>query len=94
MPDTRIMPAEWSQDVASVLMAYPHENTDWAYMIDEARSCFNEIIKCIVEQAGLTVVIALLTHRRRGNLYLIYQKTRYFLWMCQPMTHGHVISAP
>ena len=58
MPDTRIMPAEWSQDVASVLMAYPHENTDWAYMIDEARSCFNEIIKCIVEHAGLTVVIA------------------------------------
>lgn len=58
MPETgRIMPAEWSNDVASVLIAYPHENTDWAYMLDEARSCFNQIINSIVEDAGLIAVV-------------------------------------
>ena len=58
MPDPRrIMPAEWSNDVASVLIAYPHENTDWAYMLDDARKCFNEIIRSIAEDAGLTAVV-------------------------------------
>lgn len=51
------MPAEWSEDVASVMIAYPHEGTDWGYMLDEARGCFNEIIKGITVEAGLHAVI-------------------------------------
>ena len=53
----RIMPAEWSKDITSVLIAYPHENTDWAYMLDEARECFNNIIKGITDDAELTAVV-------------------------------------
>lgn len=57
MSENRLMPAEWSQDVASVLLAYPHASTDWAYMLDEARECFNNIIRAVIETAGLTAIV-------------------------------------
>jgi agmatine deiminase len=40
------LPAEWEiQD--GVLMAWPHEGTDWAYMLDDIRPVFIDIIKQI-----------------------------------------------
>ena len=40
------LPAEWEiQD--GVLMAWPHEGTDWAYMLDDVRPVFAEIIRQI-----------------------------------------------
>ncbi len=39
-------PAEWeAQD--GVLMAWPHEGTDWAYMLDDVRPVFADIIRHI-----------------------------------------------
>jgi agmatine deiminase len=41
------LPAEWEiQD--GVLLAWPHEGTDWAYMLDDVRPVFVEIIRQIV----------------------------------------------
>ncbi len=41
------LPAEWEiQD--GVLLAWPHEGTDWAYMLDDVRPVFSEIIRQIV----------------------------------------------
>jgi agmatine deiminase len=40
------LPAEWEiQD--GVLMAWPHEGTDWAYMLDDVRPVFADIIRHI-----------------------------------------------
>ena len=40
------LPAEWEiQDC--VLMAWPHEGTDWAYMLDDVRPVFVDIIRNI-----------------------------------------------
>jgi agmatine deiminase len=40
------LPAEWEiQD--GVLMAWPHEGTDWAYMLDDVRPVFIDIIRQI-----------------------------------------------
>jgi agmatine deiminase len=40
------LPAEWeAQD--GVLLAWPHEGTDWAYMMDDVRPVFVEIIRYI-----------------------------------------------
>ena len=40
------LPAEWEiQD--GVLMAWPHEGTDWAYMLDDIRPVFVDIIRQI-----------------------------------------------
>jgi agmatine deiminase len=41
------LPAEWeAQD--GVLLAWPHEGTDWAYMLDDVRPVFVEIIRHII----------------------------------------------
>lgn len=40
------LPAEWeAQD--GILLAWPHEGTDWAYMLDDVRPVFVEIIKTV-----------------------------------------------
>lgn len=53
------LPAEWEiQD--GVLMAWPHEGTDWAYMLDDVRPVFVEIIRQITrfERVLLTAPLA------------------------------------
>ena len=40
------LPAEWEAQ-SGVLMAWPHEATDWAYMLDDVRTVFVEIIRHI-----------------------------------------------
>lgn len=42
----RRLPAEWEPQDA-VLLAWPHEATDWAYMLDEARQTFVLIVETI-----------------------------------------------
>lgn len=53
------LPAEWeAQD--GVLMAWPHEGTDWAYMLDDVRPVYCEIIRQITrfERVLLTAPLA------------------------------------
>ena len=49
------LPAEWEPQDA-VLLAWPHELTDWEYMLDEVRACYVNIAKAIVKHARLIVV--------------------------------------
>ncbi|WP_291854990.1 agmatine deiminase family protein [Marinilabilia sp.] len=52
----RQFPAEWAnQD--GVLLAWPHINTDWADMLDEAQSCFIQIINAIAAFEKVIVLI-------------------------------------
>ncbi len=41
------LPAEWEEQ-DGVLLAWPHEGTDWAYMLDDVRPVFVEIIQQII----------------------------------------------
>lgn len=50
-----ILPAEWERQDA-VLLALPHELTDWAYMLDEVKACYREIARAIARHAHLIVV--------------------------------------
>lgn len=50
-----ILPAEWDEQDA-VLLAWPHELTDWSYMLDEVRVCYKNIAHAIVRHAHLIVV--------------------------------------
>lgn len=52
---TKILPAEWAEQ-AFVQLTWPHENTDWAYMLDEVNACFIEIAKAIVKYQKLLIV--------------------------------------
>lgn len=51
------MPAEWEPQ-SFVQLTFPHENTDWAYMLDEVVACFVNIAKEITKRQRLLVVCA------------------------------------
>lgn len=50
------MPAEW-ETVGGVIVAWPHEDTDWAYMLDEVQQTYDDLIHAISRHA-VAVVIA------------------------------------
>lgn len=49
------LPAEWEPQQA-VLMAWPHAGTDWAYMLEQAQQCFENIARAIAPHAKLVIV--------------------------------------
>lgn len=50
------MPAEW-EPVAAVLMAWPHEDTDWAPMLDDIHRCYTDIITALTTIARVPVIL-------------------------------------
>lgn len=50
-----ILPAEWAEQ-SGVMLTWPHEETDWAEMLDEVEVCFIAIAKAISEREKLLVV--------------------------------------
>ncbi len=49
------MPAEWHKQ-QMVQLTWPHEGTDWNYMLDEVESCFVELAKAISAREQLLIV--------------------------------------
>lgn len=49
------LPAEWEEQ-DGILLAWPHEDTDWAYMLDDVTACFTEIAKTIAEEEKVVIV--------------------------------------
>ncbi len=52
---TRRLPAEWEHSGA-VLVALPHEGTDWAYMLEDVLQTYGNIIKAIADHAKVIVI--------------------------------------
>lgn len=54
---TRIarFPAEWEMDGA-VLLAWPHCDTDWNYMLDDVHRCYVDMIRAILPYSPVIVV--------------------------------------
>ncbi len=50
-----ILPAEWAEQ-RFIQLTWPHENSDWAYMLDEVNSCFVEIAREISKREDLLIV--------------------------------------
>lgn len=48
-------PAEWEEQ-AAVLIAWPHEDTDWSYMLDEVENCYIKVAEAIVADEDLIIV--------------------------------------
>lgn len=49
------MPAEW-EPVDAVLLAWPHEETDWNYMLDDVRECYADIVAAIASHAKVIII--------------------------------------
>ncbi len=52
--------AEWEPQ-GHVLMSWPEPDTDWEYMLDEARECYDGIIRALTQEG---VLVLLLVHDR------------------------------
>lgn len=51
------MPAEWESQSA-ILMAFPDETTDWAYILDDARKQFVNLAEAIILNGGKVLMLA------------------------------------
>ena len=49
------LPAEWEPQQA-VMIAWPHKDTDWNYMLDHVTECYTNLARAIVKYAKLIVV--------------------------------------
>jgi len=52
---TTFFPSEWTMQ-SGVMITWPHEDTDWAYMLDEAVACFVKIAREISKRERLLIV--------------------------------------
>ena len=52
---TTFFPSEWTLQ-SGVMITWPPEDTDWAYMVDEAVACFVEIAREISKRERLLIV--------------------------------------
>lgn len=50
-----VLPAEWEGHNA-VLLAWPHAHTDWAYMLTEAETCYENMVRAISRHAKVVVI--------------------------------------
>ncbi len=49
------LPAEWEKQGA-VILAWPHAQTDWAYMLEEVQSCYVNIVEAITRHATAIII--------------------------------------
>jgi len=73
----RRLPAEWEHTDA-ILIAWPHADTDWAYMLDDAERCYVDMAAAIVPFAPLIVVAPDVEVPRRRLSRLPQERIRYF----------------
>lgn len=52
---SRRMPAEW-ETYSTVLLAWPHPQTDWATMLPEVQECYHGILRAL-KQSGMNTLI-------------------------------------
>lgn len=55
MNNSILLPPEWAPQ-SGVMITWPHEETDWAYMLDEAVACFKDLAREISKRERLLVV--------------------------------------
>ncbi len=51
------LPAEW-ECAGAVMMAWPHENTDWAGMLAEVQRCYLALLEAIVPRVKALLLVA------------------------------------
>ncbi len=49
--------AEWEPHGA-VMLAWPHSQTDWAYMLDEVRDCYRRIVEALLAAGSKVIILA------------------------------------
>lgn len=71
------LPAEWEEQSA-ILIAWPHEHTDWNYMLDEVESCYANIAEAITKDEDLIIVTPDTKSVSKKLLHLPSDKLHFF----------------
>ena len=50
-----ILPAEWAEQ-SGVILTWPHENTDWANLLEEVEECYISITKAISDREKVLII--------------------------------------
>ena len=50
------VPAEW-EPYGTVMIAWPHAGTDWAYMLPQVTDCYVHLAEAIVNDSGLRLLV-------------------------------------
>lgn len=69
------LPAEWEEQSA-ILMAWPHKNSDWEYIIDEAEKCYKEIVLAISKYQKVILIVN--NNKTKEKLENIFSKNVSF----------------
>ncbi len=51
------MPAEWDSRFDATLIAWPHGETDWAYMLDEVDKCYINLTAALIKAGQIVLII-------------------------------------
>lgn len=70
------LPAEW-ESADAVLLAWPHEATDWNYMLESVRRCYTDIAAAIVPHARLVIIAPDVEPARRMLAHLPQERIIY-----------------
>lgn len=49
------LPAEW-EPAGGVLLAWPHADTDWSYMLPEVEACYDSLVRAVARHAVAVVI--------------------------------------
>lgn len=71
------LPAEWEMNGA-VMLAWPHENTDWCYMLPQVRECFVAMVEAMTRWTKVIVVAPDCSVPRRFLSQFGSDKVAYF----------------
>lgn len=55
MTNNYTLPAEW-YPTDGIMLSWPHENTDWAYMLDQIEQCYIDLVRAILPYAPILII--------------------------------------
>ena len=62
------MPAEWDHRMTATLIAWPHDDTDWAPMLADVDRCYVDLTRALLQAGQQTVIVTPEPDRVRGLL--------------------------
>lgn len=71
------LPAEWEKQ-SGILLSWPHEDSDWAYMLDEVTKCFISIAEAIVKYETLIIVAPDISKIKKDLSHINSDRIKYY----------------
>ncbi len=71
------MPAEWEPQ-SGIMLAWPHKDTDWNYMLTEVQECFKHIAEAIVEDETLILIAPDVAQVKMQLAHLDQSQIKYY----------------